>query len=643
MNLPAASCRELQVKEKTKKMKTGFNLTDSNRQNVFAAVMAVLVILLPCTGISVAARDTEFMTVDKLKPGMKGTGKTVFLGTEISEFGVEILGVLKNIYPDGDMILARLDNELLDRTGLIAGMSGSPVYIDGKLIGAVAYGWGFTKETIAGITPIEEMLAVLDSDADIKPFAWGEKQFKYKIKEPISIGRYKYGEILINPKDSPVSSSYSPSTIVLNSIATPVMVSGFAPEILRKLEPTFRNFGLMPVQSGAGTDRIRRRLLPGAVVGVQLLSGDCQLSALGTVTLCRDGKVLAFGHPFLASGKVDFPMTCGSILSIVPSQFISFKLGSSGPAVGRITRDTRTAISGEVGKFARLIPVHIRVKTDDGKKEFDYRMVHDDFWAPSLLNWCLMNSAADAGGMGEKSASVNMRIRLADIREPVSFENIFSMPLPVSETVLHAFLGSLSWQQKLSDSLKQLMENPFRKVCVENINVEVEISDKPVTASIERIRVDKNEAAPGEDLKLSIILKPYESDYVTLRTSIRIPGDLPEGKITIYVCDAGSSLQMTRAVSPEKNKPHSFEQLIDIMQEVGKNNEIMVKVFLPRSGVLIHGEELPSLPGSLVDIMASSKETGIGHLAGEICRRIQTQWVITGCHQLEVMVKKEFK
>ena len=185
---------------------------------------------------------TEFMSTDELEVGMKGIGRTVFSGREISEFDVEIIGVLKNVYPKGDLILVRLKNDILDKTGMIAGMSGSPVYIDGKLIGAVAYGWGFTEETIAGVTPIMEMLRLLDEDAGIgSTGCFG----KLNLVKPFSVGRQELKEIVVNPYAAP---EYNPSAMVLTPIATPVMVGGFTQVIMNEMEQVLKGFGLFPLQ-----------------------------------------------------------------------------------------------------------------------------------------------------------------------------------------------------------------------------------------------------------------------------------------------------------------------------------------------------------------------------------------------------------
>ena len=595
--------------------------------NQMKSIICIVMVLL-VVSFSFAEK---FMPVDELKPGMKGTGRTVFSGTEISEFGVEILGVLKNIYPKGDLILVRLENELLDKTGLIAGMSGSPVYIDGKLIGAVAYGWGFSKETIAGVTPIMEMVSVLDESTQIKPAAWHGRQFSCKLTQPISVGSGKFEEVVINTLGD---TSQRGVSIMLNPIATPIMVSGFSQQLLAEMELTFNQYSFYPIQSGGDGGKDSGKFLPGAVVGAQLLCGDAEITALGTLTYCSGEKILAFGHPFLAAGKVDFPMTGGSVHAIVPSHLFSFKLGAASDIIGKISRDTRVAICGEVGEFARLIPARITVKTAGEKREFNYRMIHDEIWSPNILNWCVLNSILSAHFSWEKAARLKMCIQLSGFPEPVTFEDIFSKS-PFEE------VNKGRWQEKIPGILRQIMDNQFQEVSVEEIHVDIELSEVPLTAVIEGIRIDKADVKPGEDIDLSIILKPYGNDYTTLRTTVSLPEDMSDGEVTIMVCDAAASLQMTGATNPERLKPHSFNQLIELFRTVEKNNEIVVRILLPRGGITVRGRELPSLPGSLINIMSSSRETGVGRLMGEIFSRIPTQWVISGNHQLRVMVKGE--
>ncbi len=586
-----------------------------------------IVMLIFMVSVSLASEFTQplraeasFMSVEELKPGMKGIGKTVFSGREISEFEVEIIGVLKNVYPKGDLILVRLRDELLDKTGLISGMSGSPVYIDGRLIGAIAYGWGFTEETIAGVTPIMEMLPLLNEDTRISETSW---RGKVNLSQPFSFGKYTLREIVVHPYTTP---EYNPSRMVLMPIATPLMVGGFTQDVMNEMEQVFKEFGLLPLQGGGGGEGASADIVPGAVVGAQLLSGDCELTALGTLTYIEGGKILAFGHPFLAAGKVDFPMTGGSIHTIVPSSFFSFKLGSSTTAFGRISRDTRVAIGGEVGEFSELIPLCIVIKSADEKKEFNYRMIEDEFWSPTLLDWCVLNSIMSTSSPREKTASSKLRIEFKDYSEPVLVQN---------STII-----TEKWLEEITGPLKAMMDNQFRKVDVQSIDLEVELSDTPLSAVIESIRVDKLEVKPGEDINLTVILKPYGGEYTLLRTTITIPKDLPDGELTVIVCDARGSIQMTGTINPEKLKPHSFEQLVELFREIEKNNEIVVRILTPFSGVTVRGQELPSLPPSLISIMSSSRETGIESFGREIFRKIPTKWIISGHHQLQVKVKR---
>jgi len=563
----------------------------------------------------------DFISADELQPGMKGIGKTVFKNGQITEFDVEIIAVLRNIAPKGDLILARLKNELLDKTGLIAGMSGSPVYIDGKLIGAVAYGWGFTKETIAGITPIAEMLSILDEDVQITAGAYSGK---LRYGRQISVGKYMLKDIIVYPSGIP---EYDSSSMVLMPIATPLMVGGFTQEIMNEMEPIFKNSGLIPFRSGGGSAKGISDMVPGGVIGAQLLCGDCELTALGTVTYNRKGKVLGFGHPFLGMGKVNFPMTGGTIHTIVPSQMFSFKLGSPTSAVGRINLDTRVAIGGEIGKLPQLIPLHISIKTKSDVKRFSYKMIEDEVWTPNLLNWCILNSIIGTPSAGKKSANVKLEVKLEGYSEPTVIEN---------STILIN-----GWSKLVTEPLAKIMTNQFRQPKIQGMNLEMELSDIPLAATIQRVQIDKSEVKPGEDIHLTVNLKPYESRDRTFKTTIRIPENFPDGEFTVIVCDANSSIQITEAANPCKLRPNSLEGLLSLFQKLEKNNEIIVRIFTPFGGFMVHGRELPALPSSVINIMSSSKETGIGSFSGEICRRIPTDWIVSGHHQLQIKVKGE--
>ena len=310
--------------------------------------------------LSVPVLATEYMPTHEIQAGMKGIGKTVFQGTQVDSFEVEILGVMRNVRPRGDIIIARLSGGPLEKTGIIAGMSGSPVYIHGKLIGALAFAWPFSKEPIAGITPISEMLQIVQWVSRLE----GEEDQEMGMVEDL---KFEISEDILSHNDL----RYPHSTFEMTPIQTPLILSGFDERSLKDARQLFEPLGLLPVQGGiAGEENSpdADALVPGSAVGVQLISGDARAGALGTVTERKGKQILAFGHPFLWTGEVDFPMTKGYIHSILPSQVISFKMGSPGKVVGRLIQDRRAGIFGKIGEYSKMIPVDITIHRTDHSK-----------------------------------------------------------------------------------------------------------------------------------------------------------------------------------------------------------------------------------------------------------------------------------
>ena len=307
---------------------------------------------------AVALAGIPIMTVDELKPGMKGTGRSVFFGTEIKEFDVEVVDIMRHVWPRGDMILCRLSGQGLEESGLVAGMSGSPVYIDGKLVGAVSYAWSFAKEPLAGVTPAAQMLEI-----------WNEPD---RSESP---GGSRSGR-----------TARSGGLAGLSALPLPVALSGFTPALAELVGPALKGFDLLPVGAAGvlGATADTSALVPGAAVGVALVSGDVQLSGIGTLT-CREGnRILAFGHPMSRAGNVRMPMVGGVIHSVVPSVASSFKLFSPTAPLGTINQDRLAGVGGYIGPVPAMLPVTAVVSSPSGLDTYRFRIVEQEQLAPTL-------------------------------------------------------------------------------------------------------------------------------------------------------------------------------------------------------------------------------------------------------------------
>ncbi|MCD5390832.1 hypothetical protein LR007_03095 [candidate division NPL-UPA2 bacterium] len=563
----------------------------------------------------------EFMGVEELVPGMRGIGKTVFSGTKVEEFQVEVLGVLKNVWARGDLILIRIEGGPLEKTGVIAGMSGSPIYINGKLIGALAYAWRFSKEPIAGVTPIKEMLPWLEFEEERK----GRGNYPSSLEE-MTVNTVRC--MLSNR----VNTDFSGERPTLKTIQTPLMLSGFHPQVIKEMEPLLSKFGFIPIQSGGTLYDGNPPLEPGSTVGIQLIRGDLNASAIGTLTYRRGNRILAFGHPALFGGRSDLPLTGGYVHAIMPSQFISFKLSSATKEVGRVFQDRRTAISGQLGEFARMIPFQVKIKTQTGKEKYNFEVINHKLLSPMLIQWAAVNSILSTEKLlGESTVSLRLQVSLKG-RSPILIENIFSDPKSL-----------LSVVQGLSQPIDLLIQNTFEEVEVENVSLEVEIKEERKTAKLSGFRLSKARVRPGETVEVIVILKPFNEEYVTKVVELVVPEDTPDGKVEIIVSDAITARREEEKRAPYKFKPKNLDHLIKLMEEQARNTEVIIKMVLPRGGASISGEELPSLPGSILAVMGTSKEAGLGGVTKAtnlVETKILTDWVIsTGKHSLSLTVE----
>ena len=372
----------------------------------------------------------------EIRPGLKGIGKTVFDGRTISEFQVEILGVLRNIAPRQSIILARLSGGPLEQTGVMAGMSGSPVYIDGKLVGAVALGFQFSKEPIAGITPIEQMVQSFADEAESAPPANPRQAWRF---EP-DAGNPSEPRLVASetPDLLPPAANWSSRVIwggaetSLVRVATPLTLSGFTPEAVEYFQPQLRALGLIPMQGGgSGTGEQTMgdpaRLQPGSMISVQLVRGDMGLSADGTVTLVDHGRVYAFAHRFLSAGPTDIPFAESEVLVNLPSYANSMKISTPGGLLGVIGQDRSSGIFGVLGGKARMVPVELEV--DSGRRPgrtYRFEVVNDRFLLPFLTNMAVLSALGTTERMvGDSTLQVEQTVTLNGLPE-VKVENYFS-------------------------------------------------------------------------------------------------------------------------------------------------------------------------------------------------------------------------
>ncbi|MCE5286568.1 MAG: peptidase S55 SpoIVB [Pelosinus sp.] len=513
-------------------------------------------IVLVVTFVPLAAYAApDMMSVDNIKIGMHGIAKTVVLGTKIEDFDVEVLGIMKNQGPAGDLILVRVSGDVIDRTdGIVQGMSGSPVYIDGKLVGAIAYGWPLKDHKITMVTPIGDMLKLWN----IPGASAGSSE-----SQPLSTAPNQ-GDAQAVPE------------------AASLMVSGLSEHAMDMLANQLKPYQLVPYAIGEAPAGIEfPPLEPGSSVGVQLVRGDVSMEAIGTVTYMEGNKILAFGHPFLKRGKAEYFMTNAYIFTTVNGLDTGFKLGTTGNLVGVINQDRGSGIAGEVASYPAIIPmsIHVQDKNLENTREANVQLVRDEQLVPALAAttvFSVMEKAMDRVGPG--TAKVSFAISARNMPgEVLKRENLFYSAGNVGEAAVGEFLEAMSI----------LMGNKYNQVDIMDVKVNVSVSDEQRTASIVEARASETTVRPGDKVSVTVQLKPFRGEKITRVVNFTVPKDQPAGPMTLEVRGGGMIplAQLLKAANPEaltqllkyQHKDKTFAEVISGFSNRERNNDIIVE------------------------------------------------------------------
>lgn len=588
-------------------------------KRIFAAIFS-LTLSLAALALNVSAQktsasvgnqqDARLFPLEDVKPGMKGVARTVFSGTEPEEFGVEILGVLPGFPgPRQSAIIARLSGQNAERTGVFGGMSGSPVYIDGRLVGAIAFSFPFSKEPIAGITPIKQMISIFERGserntreaAEPRTFSFTElaaTDWKPNLPKPAVTGAPLIASVAAN---SPLVSLLGQQ---LQPIATPVVFGGVSQEALALYAPQLQANGLMPVSGVGGAAAItplapvtEKTLTPGTSVSVQLVRGDYSVAASGTVTFRDGNRIYAFGHPFLSLGSSDMPMTESSVVTVIPNTNNSFKLAVPGQMVGSISQDRATGIYGQLGQAPKMIPVKINLHTSrDRTDTYSYEVANDSFLTPLLLNLTIFSTITSSErSLGDATISVSGKINVVG-QEPVVVDRRFSA---ANAPMLAA--GSIAVP------VNALLSSGFENVQIGGITLDITSSEAKYAATLERIALDRTEAGRGETAEIQAYVRTESGKQFVQRIPIQIPRDVPLGQLLVFVGDGGALQQGSAA---QAFVPQDLSQLVGAINKVKKSDRLYVKLFRITSGAVIGTSELPNLPPSVIATLNSDRTSG---------------------------------
>jgi hypothetical protein len=551
----------------------------------------------------------KYMAVSEVKEGMRGKALTVFRGTEPEEFDVEILGVVPGgIGPKQDLIIGRIGGGNAERTAVFAGMSGSPVYVDGRLVGAISYSFPFSKEAICGITPIEQMLSIFEKQAG------GPKA----AREPGAISFAELasaqfeGSLPGHPAGSGQLLSVSGGSSMLSAVAgqtfrpigTPLTFTGISQSTLDRFAPELIKAGLIPVAAVGGAAPIgpmkaadAGTLQGGDSVSMQMTRGDISLAAAGTVTL-RDGdKIYAFGHPFLSLGTSELPMSESSVVTVIPNINNSFKLAVPDAMVGTMTQDRATGVFGKLGVAPRMIPVKLNFQNSRGQKDtLNFEVARDDFLTPLLLNIAVYNSlTAQERSIGDSTIHVSGTVNIAG-EQPVKIERRFTGAQAAVQAA-----GSVAVP------VNTLLKNSFDKLEIKGIELDLTTDDGSKSAILDRLTIDRSQVKAGETVEITAFARTNLGRVVVQRIPITIPLDTPAGSIVVSLGDGGS-IQKTEAI--QHFVPNNLSEMIAMINKVKISDRLYLKISRTTTGAIIGSSELPNLPPSVLATISNDRISG---------------------------------
>jgi len=598
--------------------------------------------------------DSErYIGLDEIKPGMEAYCLTEYGVAGIEKFGLEVVDVVRNINPSSspgskDAILVKGTDERFMHTGPVAGCSGSPVYIDGRLAGALAFTWTYAKDPLYGATPIAEMLAVGRADqAEFEAGQTGRMDLGIDFAAPIDFTEVeKQLSVSAFKVASPYGTPYGGKSQIINYstgrltvLPCPLITSGLPAGICEQLGSIVEPFGLMVVAGGgSGTAENaaragKARLAPGAALAIPMVSGDISMSTSGTVTDVIGDKVYAFGHYLLGYGHVDLPMATAKVHTVVSNMASSFKLTSVLDTIGAVTDDEATGIVGRIGFEAKTIPLTIRVDryNDTEKRLYNCRLVNNRLLTPFYLRMVIAGAAFQLGDLPqEHMVEYKVNIDIHDA-EPIAFENV-SSGMGLNEVVAECY-----------STIGLLLNNPYGIVDVESIDIDMKMAPRSVVSRIWSVDLSDSKVKPGRSIRMNVVLESVLAGKKQYQWDLEIPKDIAEGKYELTICGQRDYEQFL-----VKNVPHRFvaQNLPGLIEAL--NNSLQIdrgKLYcllsLPAGGVTIETAELPDLPDTRALLLADAKRTmRIRPFSHWIEKNLETDAVVIDKKVLQITVEK---
>lgn len=552
-------------------------------KNICIKIIFILLILFS-TGINLAFGQTVFMPVSEIKPGMKGIGKTVFHGTQIETFQVDIIDIVKGEGGISHFILANLSGDKIKEGGGISeGMSGSPVYIDDRLIGAVSYAWEMSEHNLCLVTPIQEMLEIFNLPSNNSHTTSQE----YKINNSLYFTREKVNKIIVknSVKNNNFSELADREEIIFYPIVSPIIISGIKGRTLDRLSSSLEKFNLMPVQGIGFSENIdinfqevgerpSNKIEAGSAIGIQLTRGDVNITSIGTVTYREGDKVLALGHPFLKKGEVSFLLSEVYIYHSLPNMVMPFKLGAPLNLIGKIVQDREAGILAILNSYPRIIPLKIQVTNINTELSYQtgVQIINDyDLLEPLVSNITVqaIDNALDRIGAG--TAQVEIEIKSEREGQELFRKNMYCSSDDIAIQAI----------TEIPEIIDLIVNNYFEMVNLTEINIDIKIDSKKKIGKIEEIVLENSSIKPGDYLEAKIKIRPFRGDLIEKTITIQIPSDTPPGEALLMVNGGGELYnQQEELVDSGTQDYKSLEEILKDISDWPRGNQIIAEVII---------------------------------------------------------------
>ena len=613
------------------------------KKSCFVLIISLLCLIVLQADAQIKWDSSKFMPLAEITLGMKGEGYTVFSGTTVEKFNFEVISIEYNFFPNWHVIWVKGSGENFEKTGVAGGMSGSPMYINGRLIGAISLGYFNQREhaNLMGVTPIELMVEVTQRGMQPNLSYRGGTRFNFG-SDTVSNGI----EMLPLTPDKkripavPMEMSPTPDRFEKSlHLQMPVAFSGLPTGAIGYFKQFFDAYHLSPIQGAGGGSPVESApIKPGQIVGLEFVRGAFTAFGYGTMTYIAGDQLLGFGHSMFGEGNVNLPMSGGYVHFILPSTSRSSKIASPTQPIGTLVQDRQAAIAGLIGSHPSFIPVNAKIQTMDGKvHSTPYEVIrHRDFSTLYTLIplWYIIDGIEIYSG--DHSVNVEAKILLKDQPNLTSRE--------IVRRNVYSSSGSPGFQAtRALTPLFSLIGNQYEKIDVERVDLDVKMEDKRKTAVIEAIRIDKNRYRPGEKIEVTMRLRPYLEAPIIQTGTITIPEDAAEGLTTLLAISPNLYEGWQQARAPLNYQPTNINQLIKLLQREENNSDIILELFVPKVGMTVQGEEFPELPVSMLSVMSTPTQSGEGGPTRGTTlhfEKVATPYVVSGSRFLRFTVDR---